>query len=130
MTQPSATANPTATAKPTATASRHDGEPDPDARVVLDIGADVGALVLYAPKDLAGAEVEVSIATDPGAARTHAIVRERRIRPCASTSSSVFAAVYPGLPAGTYTIWRDASAPAGTVQVTGGAVATWRWEAD
>ena len=44
--------------------------------VVLDIGADVGALVLYAPPQLDGAEIEVS----PGALapRTHSVVRQRR----------------------------------------------------
>ncbi len=112
-------------------AARH---PDADCRVVLDIGADMGALVLYAPSDLAGAEIEISRAPDPAAPavpaarRTHAIVRERRIRPSTSGVTTMFAAVYPGLPAGTYTVWRDASTPAGTIQVRGGAVANWRWE--
>lgn len=97
---------------------------DADAQVVLDIGADIGALVLYAPPDLARAEIEISRAPDPAGRRTHAIVRERR----SPGVSTVFAAVYPGLPAGTYTIWRDASTPAGPVQVNGGEVAIWRWD--
>ncbi len=108
--------------------------------VVLDIGGEVGALILYAPAELSGAEVEISL---PGAGpRTHSIVRERRIERSASGrrtagrhaapsgpgDTAVYAAVYPGLPAGVYTIWRDAQTPAGTVQVEGGQVASWLWD--
>jgi hypothetical protein len=108
--------------------------------VVLDIGGEVGALILYAPPELSGAEVEISL---PGAGpRTHSIVRERRIErsaagqrtagrhaaPSGPGDAAVYAAVYPGLPAGVYTIWRDAQTPAGTVQVQGGQVASWLWE--
>lgn len=96
-----------------------------DGPVVLDIGADIGALVLYASPDLAGTEIEISPAPGPASRRTHAIVRARR----SPGVSTIFAAVYPGLPAGTYTIWRDASTPAGQVQVNGGEVAIWRWDA-
>jgi hypothetical protein len=108
--------------------------------VVLDIGGEVGALILYAPAELSGAEVEISL---PGnGSRTHSIVRERRVdqsaagqrtagrhaAPSGPGDSAVYAAVYPGLPAGVYTIWRDAQTPAGTVQVEGGQVASWLWE--
>jgi hypothetical protein len=35
--------------------------------------------------------------------------------------------VYPALPGGEYTIWRDAHQPAGTVIIIGEAVATFAW---
>jgi hypothetical protein len=69
--------------------------------VVLDIGEDVGALVLYTPAELFGHEIEVS---PPGnaTARTHSAVLER------SCNNRVFyAAVYPELPAGEYQVQVD-----------------------
>jgi hypothetical protein len=38
-----------------------------------------------------------------------------------------YAAVYPGLRAGQYTIWRDERHPAATVSITGGQVTSCRW---
>jgi hypothetical protein len=38
-----------------------------------------------------------------------------------------YAAVYPGLRAGQYTIWRDERHPAATVTITGGQVTSCRW---
>jgi hypothetical protein len=35
--------------------------------------------------------------------------------------------VYPALPAGEYTIWRDTGRPAGTVRIEGGAATSYRW---
>jgi hypothetical protein len=108
--------------------------------VVLDIGGEVGALILYAPAELSGTEIEIS---RPGAGpRTHSIVRERRVdqsatgrrtagrhaAPSGPGDAEVYAAVYPGLAAGLYTIWRDAQTPAGTIKVEGGQVASWLWE--
>ncbi len=88
--------------------------------MVLDIGGDVGALVLYCPAELDGTEIEIS---QDGAPRTHSQVRERRL----SSAPPVYAAVYPGLQAGSYTIWRDDGSAAGQVQLEGGQVATWTW---
>jgi hypothetical protein len=85
--------------------------------VVLELGGDIGVLVLHAPAELHGTEIEISMSAPHGAHRTHSLVRERH------TSSGVgFAAVYPGVPAGEYTIWQDPETPAGTVTVTGGQV--------
>jgi hypothetical protein len=95
--------------------------PDAESYVVLDIGGEIGALVLYCPAELAGAEIEISL---PDAPRTHSQVHERRP---AGASEPVFAAVYPGLAAGRYTIWRDPATPEATVQIAGGQVATWHW---
>jgi hypothetical protein len=38
-----------------------------------------------------------------------------------------YAAVYPGLPAGRYTVWRDEHRPAATVTISGGQVSSCRW---
>jgi hypothetical protein len=52
-------------------------------------------------------------------------VRERR-----AGGSVQYAAVYPELAAGDYTIWRDATTPAGKVTITGGSVTSFQWPAD
>ena len=82
--------------------------------VVLDIGDDVGALIIITPAAMAGEEIHVSPVRDP-AGRTHAVVRERRLGPASS-----HAAVYPALRAGEYTIWRRRGPAAGTVRIDGG----------
>jgi hypothetical protein len=89
--------------------------------VVLDIGGDVGALIIVTPARMAGEEIHVSPLRDP-AGRTHSVVRERQLGP-----ASCHAAVYPALPAGDYTIWRDAGSPAATVRIDGGAATSYRW---
>jgi hypothetical protein len=106
---------------------------------VLDLGRGVGALVLYAPAALAGTEIEISPGSDPAARRTHAVVQGRAAGPAGRTADgrtvpydarpAIYAAVYPGLAAGQYTIWRDSSTPAGTADVAGGQVTTWHWPA-
>ena len=90
--------------------------------VVLDIGAGAGALILHAPAGLNGAEIEISPDRAADAPRAHSRVRERRIGTTVS-----HAAVYPALPAGTYTVWRDAVTPALTVTITGGSITSCRW---
>jgi hypothetical protein len=88
--------------------------------VILELGADVGALVLEAPPDLAGREIEISVLAD--GPRTHSLVRERR-----TAAGTSYAAVYPVLPAGEYTVWRDDGIPAGQVTIHGGQVSRFRW---
>jgi hypothetical protein len=91
-------------------------------RVVLNVGAGVGALVLHTPAELDGLEIEVSPRGDPAARRTHSQVRQRR-----AGGSLQYAAVYPGLAEGDYTLWRDATTPAGVVTITGGHVTSHHW---
>jgi hypothetical protein len=38
-----------------------------------------------------------------------------------------YAAVYPGLRGGAYTIWGEEMKPLGTVVINGGQVTSWRW---
>ena len=90
--------------------------------VVLELGAEIGALILYAPAKLDGAEIEISRDDDPGARRTHSQVRQRHM-----ATVTRYAAVYPGLQAGPYTIWRDEHSPAAAVTITGGQVTSCHW---
>lgn len=89
--------------------------------VVMELGADTGALVLYTPAELDGVEIEITRADDPGAIRTHAQVRPRHM-----PTGTRYAAVYPGLTAGLYTIWRDPLAPA-AVTIAGGQITSLTW---
>jgi hypothetical protein len=101
--------------------SEHRYGPTSVGTVLLELGAETGALVLYTPEDLAGAEIEIRLDT-PGAVRTHAAVRARP-----APNGTRYAAVYEGLAAGGYTIWRDHDTPAGHVTITGGQVTSFHW---
>jgi hypothetical protein len=85
--------------------------------VVLDIGGDIGALVLYTTAADDEAEIEISPGTDPGAPRSHNQVHPRR-----APAGTVHSAVYPTLTAGEYTIWRDHSTPEATVTIRSGQI--------
>jgi hypothetical protein len=95
--------------------------------VVMELGAGIGALILYTPPGLDGEEIEISRdgepgAPSPGTARTHSRVRQRPM-----PGATKYAAVYPGLPEGRYTIWRDEQTPATAATVTGGQVSSYYW---
>jgi hypothetical protein len=89
--------------------------------VVLDIGQDIGALIIYTEAALRGREIEVS-PRGSVATRVHVEVLERRIN-----GRPVFAAVFPRLRAGGYEIWANALNASGTVTIVGGEVATVDW---
>ncbi len=93
---------------------RHTLDASASGSVILDIGADVGALVLYVAAAEFGREIEISPVGTPDQ-RTHAAVRERIVE-----SGSLYCIVYAGLDEGDYTIWADAVRPAGSVRVVGG----------
>jgi hypothetical protein len=88
--------------------------------VVLELGEGIGALVLDAPAELAGREIEISPCG--GGPRTHSRVRERD-----TGRGTAYAAVYPGLAAAEYTVWLDDGISAGRVTVRGGQVARFGW---
>jgi hypothetical protein len=90
--------------------------------VVLELGAEVGALILYTPAELDGREIEISRDDEPDARRTHAQVRPRHM-----PKGTRYAAVYPDLAAGPYVIWADEHHRAGRVVIDGGRVTTWSW---
>ena len=89
--------------------------------MVLSIGAGLGALVIHTPGSLHGHEIEVSPVED-GARRTHAAVRARYVR-----DGVLFSVVIDSLPAGRYTVWRDAVTPLSEVDITSGAVTEFEW---
>jgi len=109
--------------------------------VVLELGDTVGVLVLEATVELNGREIEISPVDgahhhdhdhaqdhdhdhdhDAHSRRTHSMVRER-----GTAAGKSYAAVYPGLAVGTYTVWRDPDTPVGTVTIDGGRVTRYRW---
>ncbi|HWE56354.1 MAG TPA: hypothetical protein VG435_12640 [Acidimicrobiales bacterium] len=90
------------------------GPPD---TVVLDIGGDVGALILYASAECAGREVDLTPVGADRSHHVHTMIRRRRL-----ATRDVFAGVYPELTQGRYTVW-GTDAPLGDVEVVGGRVA-------
>ena len=103
----------------------HPHEPDPAEPVteeaILDIGGDVGALILHADAAFRGREIEVSPVGSDGN-RVHTAIRERRIR-----GAVRFAGIYPALPAGQYRIWAPEPGLADRVTIVGGEVAEIDW---
>ena len=109
--------------------------PSYDGTVLLDIGGDIGALIINTAASMHLAEIEVSPVdvsevhaplhdghTHAHPHRTHVAVRERR-----GPSGVRFAAIYPGLREGEYTVWGSDGAPADTVHIVGGEVAQLDW---
>lgn len=98
--------------------------PSTSGSVVLDLGPGIGALVLYAPPELDGREIQISPRDAAAGPTTHSLVRPRH------TAGGVrHAAVYPGLPAGEYLVWlkgADAKLP---VTISGGRVTSACWRA-
>jgi hypothetical protein len=91
--------------------------------VILDIGGDVGALIVHTDAAMVGVEVEIS-ATGRDRERRHKDVLEREIH-----GRPAYTAVFDKLSEGSYTLWVDDAARARGVVVTGGAVAELDWSA-
>ena len=83
---------------PTRSAARARLAPSGHGTVVLDIGDGVGALVVHAPSDLCGREVEITRRGDTHAF-VHTEVRERVL-----AEGSVYAGVFLALDEGDYTL--------------------------
>ena len=91
--------------------------------VVLEIGEDLGALIVHTGPDMHGVEIEIS----PAAAddrRSHKQVLERR-----SGAEPAYTAVFDQLSAGTYTLWSEGVARVRGVEVPASSVAELRWPA-
>ena len=82
---------------------------------VLDIGEDVGALIIYTREELRGKEIQVSLKWANAAKLVHTAIWERRFN-----GRTMFAGIYPALPGGDYIIW---SHPSREVTIAGGSVA-------
>src|SRR5271157_3533026 len=91
--------------------------------VVLDIGDDLGALILHADAAMIGVEVEIS-ATGRDHERSHKDVLEREI-----DGRPAYTAVFDKVLEGTYTLWVDDVARERDVAITGGAVSELDWSA-
>ena len=100
--------------------THHQTGPTGPGSVLLELGENIGALILDTPPELAGQEIEISSAA--GGPRTHSLVRERH-----TAAGTSHAAVYPNLPAATYTIWHPNGTPAGQVTIKGGQATRHRW---
>ncbi|MCW6005141.1 phospholipase [Micromonospora sp. CPCC 205371] len=90
--------------------------------VMLNIGADVGALIITTGPEWHGHEIEISRKGDVPEVRTHVAVRARKV-----SGGVRYTAVFPSLPAGAYVIWRNETEPAGTVVVAGATVTEIEW---
>ncbi|HZU01875.1 MAG TPA: hypothetical protein VFA10_19545 [Ktedonobacteraceae bacterium] len=82
---------------------------------VLDIGEDIGALVIYTGKEFCGKEIQVSLKGSNSARMIHTAVWERRFN-----GRAIFAGLYPSLPVGDYIIWTH---PSREVTIVSGCVA-------
>jgi hypothetical protein len=85
---------------------------------VLDIGQNVGALVIYTDVELCGKEIEVS-PKDNHLQRTHTEVLERKVN-----GNITYAALFLTLAEGDYNIW---CIPGQPVTIVGGSVAEVDW---
>jgi len=90
--------------------------------VAVEVGEGVGALVLLTPPELQWAELEI---TPEGRddERRHVAVLAREL-----PGRTVYAAVYPGLPAGRYRLWATDGSAHQSVDVPAGEVVEARWE--
>lgn len=100
----------------------HDLGPSGTGTAVLDIGGNVGALLLWTSPDCHGREIEISPEGAHRPPRTHAAVRERQL-----PGGVRYSALYVGLPAGRYVIWGDETTEIGRVTVTGGNITEYEW---
>lgn len=85
--------------------------------VLLDVGGGNGALVLHTGPELAGTEIHVSPSA-PDGTRTHAEVHQRSV----SSGGTAYAAVFPALRPGSYTLWATDARSLGEALVTEGRV--------
>jgi hypothetical protein len=100
----------------------HNLGPSTAGSVMLNIGADTGALIISTGPEWHGREIEISPKDKEPAVRTHVAVRARHVR-----GGVRYTAVFPTLPAGPYVLWRNQSEAAGAVVVAGATVTEVDW---
>jgi hypothetical protein len=98
----------------------HAGRPHPE-HVVLELGDDLGALIVYADPELHGSEIEISRQDDDGR-RSHKDVLERSL-----DGRPTYAAVFDLLNQGAYTLWVGDTPRSRGVQVAGGRITELDW---
>jgi hypothetical protein len=94
--------------------------PHPE-HVVLEIGGDFGALIVYADSELHGTEIEIS-RQDDDSRRSHKDVLERSL-----DGHPTYAAVFDLLNQGAYTLWVDDTPRSRAVPVTAGRITELDW---
>lgn len=99
---------------------------NPDTRLhtgyaVVDIGEEVGALIIYFRPEMHGQQIDLS-PREREWQRIHTDVLERRV-----SRNSVFAALFCALPAGDYVIWGKGSEPIGEVTIVSGQIIEINW---
>ncbi len=94
--------------------------------VVLELGEEIGALIVHTDGEMHGVEIEIS-PTGEDDRRSHKQVLARSIN-----GTPAFTAVFDGLKAGAYTLWTDGTPRARGVAIDGGSIAQldWRTAAD
>ena len=90
---------------------------------MLDIGEELGALIVHTDPAMHGVEIEISPAADD-ARRSHKQVLERSMG-----ADPAFTAVFDGLAAGGYTLWVDNEVRARNVLVEAAGIADLDWRA-
>jgi hypothetical protein len=90
-------------------------------QVVLEIGAELGALVVYTNADLHGTEIEISPTGDDDH-RAHKDVLNRPV-----SGRPTYAAVFDRLADGSYTLWADDQPVATGVAIIGGCITELDW---
>ena len=98
----------------------HASRPHPE-HVVLELGGDVGALIVYADPELHGSEIEIS-RQDDDSSRSHKDVLERSL-----DGRPTYAAVFDLLDEGVYTLWVDDRPRSRKVPVAGGRITAIDW---
>ena len=88
---------------------------------MVDVGPGAGALVIYAPDELRGQEIEISPKSQDSN-RTHTDVLPRRI-----ASGYVNAAVFGSLPEGEYRLWHPSLSEPVDVVIAGNQVKELDW---
>ena len=90
--------------------------------VVLELGEEVGALIVHTDAAMHGVEVEISPAGADDR-RSHKEILERR-----AGDRPAYTAVFDRLAAGRYTLWVDGAPRTRDVEIQGGRIAELHWE--
>jgi hypothetical protein len=95
--------------------------PHPE-HVVLDIGDDIGALIVHADAELHDLQIEICPSGEEDGRREHQHVLERPV-----SGRTHYAAVFAGLREGSYTLLAHDAVRAREVLIRGGEITTLDW---
>jgi hypothetical protein len=95
--------------------------PHPE-HVVLDIGGEIGALIIHADPELHDLQIEISRSGEESGKREHQHILERPIG-----GHTIYAAVFGDLREGRYTLFTNNAVRESDVLIHGAAVTTLDW---